>query len=150
MKQGQIGAFQDKEFGECQFQCLYQKKQINNAKIIINKAKKVLPLAYLLKPFDEVQLKVTIDLAMLNYKKEVEGIEEVARYSEQIEELTKREKQVLIVLASGKTAKETGDNLNISAHTVEVHKKNIKKKLHMNTMSELINFALSSKLYEVS
>ena len=117
---------------------------------IINKAKKVLPFAYLLKPFDEVQLKVTIDLAMLNYKKEVEGIEEVARYSEQIEELTKREKQVLIVLASGKTAKETGDNLNISAHTVEVHKKNIKKKLHMNTMSELINFALSSKLYEVS
>ena len=87
---------------------------------------------------------------MLNYKKEVEGIEEVARYSEQIEELTKREKQVLIVLASGKTAKETGDNLNISAHTVEVQKKNIKKKLHMNTMSELINFALSSKLYEVS
>lgn len=117
---------------------------------IINKAKKVLPFAYLLKPFDEVQLKVTIDLAILNYKKEVEGIEEVARYSEQIEELTKREKQVLIVLASGKTAKETGDNLNISAHTVEVHKKNIKKKLHMNTMSELINFALSSKLYEVS
>ena len=54
---------------------------------IINKAKKVLPFAYLLKPFDEVQLKVTIDLAMLNYKKEVEGIEEVARYSEQIEEL---------------------------------------------------------------
>ena len=116
---------------------------------IIERAKLTMPFAYLLKPFDEIQLNVTIDLALLNYKKEFEEIEEIEKYSELIEDLTKREKQVLITLASGKTSKETGNNLNISVHTVEAHKKNIKKKLSMNTMSELINFALSSKLYQV-
>lgn len=117
---------------------------------IVNRAKKTMPFAYLLKPFNELQLKVTIDLAYLNYKKESDSIVENTDYTKQLEELTKREKEILVVLASGKTSKETGEYLNISSHTVEKHKKNIKKKLGMNTVGELVRFAMKSNLYEVS
>ncbi|RFN57840.1 response regulator transcription factor [Marixanthomonas ophiurae] len=117
---------------------------------ILKRAKQTMPFAYLLKPFNEVQLKVTIDLAYLNYQKENDSIIENSDYTEQLEELTKREKEILVVIASGKTSKETGEYLNISSHTVEKHKKNIKKKLDLNTVGELVGFAMRSNLYEVS
>lgn len=117
---------------------------------ILKRAKETMPFAYLLKPFNEVQLKVTIDLAYLNYQKENEIIIENTDYTDQIEDLTKREKEILVVIASGKTSKETADYLNISSHTVEKHKKNIKKKLELNTVGELVRFTMQSNLYEVS
>jgi len=117
---------------------------------ILNRAKETMPFAYLLKPFNEVQLKVTIDLAYLNYQKESDSIIENTDYTQQIDELTKREKEILVVIASGKTSKEAASYLNISSHTVEKHKKNIKKKLDLNTVGELVGFTLRSNLYEVS
>lgn len=117
---------------------------------VVEKAKKITPFAYLIKPFNEVQLKVTIELAILNFKKELHHIEEVEQYERQIELLTKREKEVLVTLASGNTAKEAAYKLHISEHTVLTHKKNIKSKLEMNTMTELINFALATRLYTLS
>jgi len=117
---------------------------------IIKRAKKTMPFAYLLKPFNETQLFVTIELALLNFKKRQENFVENDLNTEKIEELTTREKEILVVLASGKTSKETGDYLNISVHTVEKHKKNIKKKLEMNTVGELVNFTLTSNLHEIS
>jgi len=117
---------------------------------IIKRAKKTMPFAYLLKPFNETQLFVTIELALLNFRKRQENFVENDLNTEKIEELTTREKEILVVLASGKTSKETGDYLNISVHTVEKHKKNIKKKLEMNTVGELVNFTLTSNLHEIS
>jgi|TARA_R100000479_G_scaffold33554_3_gene14119 DNA-binding NarL/FixJ family response regulator len=117
---------------------------------ILKRAKETMPFAYLLKPFNETQLKVTIDLAHLNYQKENDNLGENLEYTDQIEELTKREKEILVVIASGKTSKQAANYLNISSHTVEKHKKNIKKKLKLSTVGELVRFALQSNLYEVS
>jgi len=137
---------------------LFQKKKIvpvvyltaYDSPDILARAKETMPFAYLLKPFNETQLKVTIELALLNFRKQDDNIATNQSNSDKIDELTKREKEILVVLASGKTSKETGDYLNISSHTVEKHKKNIKKKLDMNTVGELVNFTLTSSLYEVS
>ncbi|HBY66648.1 MAG TPA: DNA-binding response regulator, partial [Flavobacteriaceae bacterium] len=71
---------------------------------ILKRAKETMPFAYLLKPFNETQLKVTIDLAHLNYQKENDNLGENLEYTDQIEELTKREKEILVVIASGKTS----------------------------------------------
>ncbi|WP_271407146.1 response regulator [Tenacibaculum soleae] len=117
---------------------------------IIERAKNTTPFSYLLKPFNETQLKVTIELALLNYKKTKLNIKEDIENTEKTNSLTKREREVLIVLASGKTSKETGFLLNISSLTVEKHKKNIKEKLNLHTIGELIHFTMSSNLYEVS
>ena len=116
---------------------------------IVKRAKNTTPFAYLLKPFNEIQLNITIELALLNYKKIELNIKESTENTEKIKALTNREKEILLVLASGKTSKETGGVLNISSYTVEKHKKNIKQKLRLNTIGELINFTISSNLYKI-
>lgn len=117
---------------------------------IVSRAKKTVPFAYLLKPFNEIQLNITIELALLNFNAAKNKIDKCKESTKKIETLTKREKEILIVLASGKTSKEVGEVLSISKLTVEKHKKNIKDKLGLNTLGELINFTLSSRLYKAS
>jgi DNA-binding CsgD family transcriptional regulator len=55
--------------------------------------------------------------------------------------LSKREHQILRLLAQGKSSIETADELFISLHTVETHRKNIKAKLGTNSYFELSQYA---------
>lgn len=117
---------------------------------IIERAEKTMPFAYLLKPYNENQLKTTINLAILNYSKAKESIPENKANTEKLQLLTNREKEILVTLSTGKLSKEIGESLNISAYTVEQHKKNIKKKLKLKTVGELVNFAMSSRLLDIN
>ena len=58
------------------------------------------------------------------------------------EPLTAREKQVLQLLAEGKTSKEIGALLFISIHTVHSHRKNIKSKLDLRKNADLVRYAM--------
>lgn len=111
----------------------------------IAKAESSGPYAYLLKPFNTNQLKLTINLAILNSTKEHQNVQFDQRNVELLKSLTKREQEILFVLASGKPSKETGDMLHIATSTVEKHKQNIKEKLNLKTIGELVNFAMSTK-----
>lgn len=55
--------------------------------------------------------------------------------------LSPREKEVLKFLSLGKSAAETAESLFISLHTVETHRKNIKKKLITKSHYELCQYA---------
>ena len=44
-------------------------------------------------------------------------------------------------LVSGNVSRELADKLNISIYTLETHKKNIFRKLEINSIGELINIA---------
>jgi len=55
--------------------------------------------------------------------------------------LSSREIEVLELLAQGKTNKEAGEVLHLSHHTVHSHRKNIMKKLKVNSVSELVSAA---------
>jgi len=57
--------------------------------------------------------------------------------------LTGRQRQILIMLANGRTTKHIAEDLNISTKTVEFHKANITHKLGIRTTSDLIRFALA-------
>ena len=117
---------------------------------IIKKAEKTSPFAYILKPYNENQLKLTINLACLNFEKTNSNIEINTKNTELLKLLTKREKEILVVLASGKISKEIADTLNISAQTVEKHKQNIRIKLNLRTIGEMVNFTMTSKLLELN
>lgn len=112
----------------------------------ILRIERTMPFAYLLKPYNINQLKSTINLAILNFKKSKDSYTEDDESTEKMKLLTSREKEVLVILSSGKLSKEIAEALNISVYTVEQHKKNIKKKLGLTTIGELVNFTLSSKL----
>jgi DNA-binding NarL/FixJ family response regulator len=62
--------------------------------------------------------------------------------TEQEEELSAREKDVLQLLASGLTNKEIGNKLAIAENTVKNHLKNILAKLHLENRVQAATFAL--------
>ena len=56
--------------------------------------------------------------------------------------LGRREREVLALLAEGKRSAEIARRLGISPATVEVHRRNIMRKLDLHTIAELTRFAL--------
>lgn len=58
------------------------------------------------------------------------------------EALTAREQTILLQLAQGQSNKEVAAELNISVHTVETHRKNIKRKLGINSTAGLTRYAM--------
>lgn len=60
--------------------------------------------------------------------------------------LSKREKEILNLMADGYSSKETAIKLSISEHTVINHRKNMLKKTNTKNIAELVAFAIRSKL----
>jgi DNA-binding NarL/FixJ family response regulator len=56
--------------------------------------------------------------------------------------LTAREQTILLKLAQGKPNKVVADELDISVHTVETHRKNIKRKLGITSTAGLTRYAM--------
>ena len=60
--------------------------------------------------------------------------------------LTPREREVLRLLAEGRSVKQIAQRLGLSAKTVDVHKSNLMRKLDLHDRSELVKYALRRKL----
>jgi DNA-binding NarL/FixJ family response regulator len=60
--------------------------------------------------------------------------------------LSAREREVLILIANGKTSAEIAARLSISAGTVEAHRRNIMTKLGLHTIAELTKYAVREGL----
>ena len=58
------------------------------------------------------------------------------------EPLTSREQTILLELAQGHSNREVAEALDISVHTVETHRKNIKRKLGISSTAGLTRYAL--------
>lgn len=58
--------------------------------------------------------------------------------------LTKREREILKLLARGKTSRQIANELVISKYTVDTHRKNIHKKLDIKTNTGLVRYALDN------
>lgn len=63
------------------------------------------------------------------------------KHFKSVSTLTKREKEVLKLIANGKTNKEIGEQLFISGHTVKTHRKHIWRKLDVKHLADLIKIA---------
>ena len=55
--------------------------------------------------------------------------------------LTGREREVLQLLAEGKSNKEVASTLGISTRTAETHRADIMRKLHLKSLSDLVRYA---------
>ena len=62
------------------------------------------------------------------------------------EELTVRQREILKLIAEGKSNKEIGDLLCLSVRTVERHRANIMDKLNIRKTAELVQYALRKHL----
>lgn len=60
-----------------------------------------------------------------------------------------REKEILQLLAEGKSNKEISDLLNLSIKTVETHRANIMRKLGFHNITDLVLYAVRNHLIEL-
>ena len=65
-----------------------------------------------------------------------------------IDLLTTREREVLQMLAEGKTNKEIAGVLNLSVYTVDAHRGRIMEKLNLHSINDLVRFAVRNGLIE--
>lgn len=63
--------------------------------------------------------------------------------------LTPRQREILQLLAEGRSAKEIGAVLKVSARTVEFHKYQMMERLDLHTNAELVHFALKHGIVEL-
>jgi DNA-binding CsgD family transcriptional regulator len=66
------------------------------------------------------------------------------------EELSEREKEILVSVAKGMLNKEIADQYNISIHTVISHRKNITRKIGIKTVAGLTVYALLNGLIDIN
>ena len=75
---------------------------------------------------------------------------DMAKAKGETEELSDREKDVLIQLVNGLSNKEIADVLCISTHTVISHRKNITRKLNIHSTAGLTVYAIVNKLIDIN
>jgi two-component system, NarL family, response regulator NreC len=60
--------------------------------------------------------------------------------------LTKREREILKLLAEGKSVKEVATEFDLSVKTVEAHKFNLMRKLDIHNKAQLVQYAIQKKI----
>ncbi len=68
----------------------------------------------------------------------------------ELNELSTRERDILVAVAKGRTNKEIADEFNISVYTVISHRRNISRKLGINSIPGLTVYAIMNKLIDIS
>jgi DNA-binding NarL/FixJ family response regulator len=74
---------------------------------------------------------------------------EPEKAGDSVASLTPRQREILQLLVEGRSAKEIGAALAVSARTVEFHKYQMMEKLDLHTNAELVHFALKHGIVEI-
>jgi len=62
--------------------------------------------------------------------------------------LTPREREIVQLVAEGRSTKELADRLGISPKTAETHRTNLMRKLNLHSVSEVVRYAIRNKFVE--
>ena len=63
--------------------------------------------------------------------------------------LTAREREVIQLLAEGRTSKEVAVTLNLSVKTAETHRTNLMRKLGLHSVADLTRYAVRNGIVHV-
>jgi DNA-binding NarL/FixJ family response regulator len=94
---------------------------------------------YLLKNVERDVFITTVNKVLSGSSFITEGLSQ--KKAEGPDELTDREKEILRRIVIGKSNKEISEELFISARTADTHRTNIKRKLKLSSLSQLIQYA---------
>lgn len=95
---------------------------------------------------DEMYLSPAISKVVIDRYVEVAGESPVR---EGYNTLSDREREVLKLVAEGRTNREVADMLNVAEKTVATHRANVMRKLELHNMSELVRYAIRERLIDV-
>ncbi len=74
----------------------------------------------------------------------IRHVDDTPRYPE----VTHREREVIQLLAEGKSNKESAVALGVSVKTIEAHRANIMRKLHLRSASDLVRYAVRNNIVQ--
>jgi DNA-binding NarL/FixJ family response regulator len=75
-------------------------------------------------------------------------LESDAGMNRRFRKLSPRQREIVQLLAEGKSNKEIAEFLNISVKTAETHRANIMLKLNMHSITELVRYAVKNKIIQ--
>jgi len=78
----------------------------------------------------------------------VEGYLRGSEVETPADRLTPREREIVQLVAEGKSNKEVSTALNISIKTVEAHRSHLMHKLNLSSVSALVRYAIRNKIVE--
>ncbi len=63
-------------------------------------------------------------------------------------DVTAREREIIQLVAEGHSSKEAASTLGISVKTIEAHRANLMRKLHLRSVSDLVRYAIRNKIVQ--
>lgn len=100
---------------------------------------------FITKPFNNQDLLDKIYLAISSGDNKAALARESHAVKVKIEQLTKREYELLELIIDGKQTKEIARDLDISINTAQIHRSNLMKKMGAKNLGTLINMVLKSR-----
>ena len=94
------------------------------------------------KPFFTSNVSEILFSNMLN---RVQGIRDATEPGQRV---TPREREIVQLLAEGKSNKEVAERLGISVRTAETHRASILRKLNLDSVASLVRYAIRNKIIE--
>ncbi|PYJ87857.1 MAG: DNA-binding response regulator [Verrucomicrobia bacterium] len=94
------------------------------------------------KPFFTSQVSKILFSKVFN---RAEGVRDAA---ERGQRLSAREREIVQLIAEGKSNKEVAGTLGIGVRTVEAHRASILRKLNLNSVADLVRYAIRNKMIE--
>lgn len=103
-------------------------------------------LDFIEKPFDHTRLLEKIDLALSRDAEERNRRRQDAEFQALLDTLTRREREVMELVAEGLLTKQIARKLGISEKTVEVHRSHVTKKLRVQSVAQLVRLLTQRSL----
>jgi len=120
-----------------------------NEATLVEKCRKLGAHGYLLKTSGNQEVFDTTQKEAFVYGHGVKNIHELVEFHDEFiksTELTTREIEVIRLLAQDYNSEEIANKLFVSQHTVNTHRRNLKKKLNVSTTAGLISFGFQNNL----
>lgn len=122
------------------------RKEVGHPDIKIIALQNTMVDSMILKHYDEV---ISIYDSLDTIKDKLERIIVVEESTNQKQELSVREKEIVVCIVKGMTNKQIADHLILSTHTIMSHRRNIVSKLQIHSPAGLTIYAIVNKLVEI-
>jgi FixJ family two-component response regulator len=96
---------------------------------------------FLTKPFSDSELMTAIAAAILQDREKRSARAELGDLTQRYLDLTPRERQVLPLVVSGLLNKQAAAELGISEVTLQIHRRNVMKKMGAASLADLVRIA---------
>lgn len=115
---------------------------------IVVRAFKAGAVDFIEKPYNEQLLLDSVHHALSQQHQQLDQKADKAHLNEKFNQLTPREKDILLPLVKGYTSREIAEQLDISIKTVDLYRSRVMKRLQAERLPDVVGFAIAAGLVD--